>query len=137
MVFGGSAIGTCMAHQNCANVWFMPKTILFGSMIFHFMWHMIQKSLPVCRWRPLAFNIKSFKPMQYNLQSKAFGFHGCLIVEIFNIFYIVCQNDYGLPKQLFGFTKPYMVLTFVLLNVKLEKSNLSRRIICVIALENK
>ena len=75
--------------------------------------------------------------MQYNLQSKAFGFHGCLIVEIFNIFYIVCQNDYGLPKQLFGSTKPYMVLTFVLLNVKLEKNNLSRRIICVIALENK
>ena len=32
--FYDSATGTCIAHQNFAFVWFMPGTILFGSMIF-------------------------------------------------------------------------------------------------------
>ena len=33
--FYDSATGTCITHQNFAFVRFMPRTILFGSMIFY------------------------------------------------------------------------------------------------------
>ena len=67
MVFYDSATGTCIAHQNFAFVRFMPRTILFESMIFY---KFAGKDLELL-------NIKSFKSKQYNLQTKGFGFHEC------------------------------------------------------------
>ena len=122
--FHGSATSTCMVHQNCAFVSFMYKTILCGSMIFHVMWHnffykFIDKDLGLL-------NIKSFEFKQYSLQAKIFGFHGCLIAKILNIFCIIpyVRMIMALLKQLIGSTGPYMVLC----NDLLEKKNLSQRI---------
>ena len=108
---------------------FMHKTILCGSMIFHFMWYnfffykFTSKDLELL-------NIKSFKSKQYSLQAKIFDFHGCLIAEILNIFCIVsyARMIMALPKQLIGSTRPYTVLTIILCNDLLEKNNLSRNI---------
>ena len=77
--------------------------------------------------------------MQYNLQVKAFGFHGCLIVEIFNIFCIVQYTIMimALPELLMFSIGPYTILTLALRNVKLENIYLSRKIILVVALERK
>ena len=75
-------------------------------------------------------NIKSIKSKQYNLQAKAFGFYGCLIAKILNIFYIVsyAKMIMALPEQLIGSTWPYTVLTIVFCNDLFEKNNLSRKI---------
>ena len=71
-------------------VWFMHKIILCGSMIFHFMWHNLFLFFYKFAGKDLGLlNIKSFKFKQYSLQIKTFGFHGCLIAKILNIFYIV------------------------------------------------
>ena len=67
MVFYDSATSTCIVHQNFAFGRFMPKTILFGSMIFY---KFVGKDLELL-------NIKSFKSKQYNLQAKSFDFHEC------------------------------------------------------------
>ena len=74
--------------------------------------------------------------MQYNLQAKAFGFHGCLIAEIFNIYCIVpyARMIIALLELLIGSIEPYTVLTFALYNVKLEKNYLSQKIVCVVVL---
>ena len=101
-------------------------TILCGSMIFHFMGHkffykFVGKDLGLL-------NIKSFKSKQYNLQAKGFGFHGCLIADILNIFCILpyARMIMALLEQLIGSTGPYTILTIALCNDLLEK-NLSRR----------
>ena len=76
MVFYDNATSTYTAHQNCAYVQFMPRTILFGSMIFHFMWYRFKNLYNFVgkshwlSWMPYCKNIKDF------LRS------------------IVCQNDY-------------------------------------------
>ena len=116
-----------MAHQNCAICCFMHRNFLCESMIFHFMWQIFYKFAG----KDLGlFNIKSFKSKQYNLQAKIFGFHGCLIAEILNIFCIVpyARMILVLLEQLIGSTRPYTVLTIILCNDLLEKNNLSRRI---------
>ena len=117
--FYDSATGTCITYQNFAFVRFMPRTILFGSMIFY---KFAGKDLGLL-------NIKSFKSKQYNLQAKGFGFHGCLIADILNIFCILpyARMIMALPEQLIGSTGPYTILTIALCNELLEKNNLSRR----------
>ena len=84
----------------------------------------------VCRQRPWAFNIKSSKSMQYNLQAKTFDFHGCLIANILNIFCIVpyAKMIMALLKQWIGSTGIYTILTIALCNDLLEKNNLTQRI---------
>ena len=106
----------------------MHRIILCGSMIFHFMQHKKFTSLQAKDFGLL--NIKSFKPMQYNLQAKAFGFHGCLIAEILNIFCILlyAKMIMAFLEQLIGSTGPYTILTIVVCNDLLEKNNLSQRI---------
>ena len=118
----------CNKHMHCVFVLFMIRTILCGSMIFHYMWH---KKFDKFAGKDLRFlNIKSFKSKQYRLQAKIFGFHGRLIAEILNIFCIVlyARMIMALPKQLIGSTRLYTLLTIVLCNDLLEKNNLSRRI---------
>ena len=84
----------------------------------------------------VTINVKSFKPMQYNLQAKAFGFHGCLTSKILNIFCIVpyARIIMAILEQLMGSIGPYTILSFALRNVKLEKNYLSQRIILVVVL---
>ena len=75
-------------------------------------------------------NIKSFKSKQYSLQTKAFGFHGCLIVVILNIFCIISYIRMIMVflEQLIGSIGTYKILTIALCNGLLEKNNLSWRI---------
>ena len=85
-------------------VWFIHKTILCESMIFHYMWH---KFFYKFTGKDLGFlNIKSFKSKQYSLQVKAFGFHECLIGEILNIFCII-PIIMAFLEQVIGSTRPY------------------------------
>ena len=119
LIFYDSATSICVVHQNFVFVRFMPRTILFGSIIFY-----------QFAGKDLGFlNIKSFKSKQYNLQAKIFGFHGCLIAEILNIFCIVpyARMIMALLEQLIGSTGPYTVLTIALCNNLLEKNHLSRK----------
>ena len=106
----------------------MHMTILCGSMIFHYMWHKFFYKFAGKDFGLL--NIKNLKSKQYNLQAKAFGFHGCLIVKILNIFYIIpyARMIMTLLEQLIKSTGPFTVLTIVLCNDLLEKNDLSQRI---------
>ena len=75
MVFYDSAIGTYIIHQNFAFVRFMPRTILFESIIFY---KFVGKDLGFL-------NIKSFKSKQYNLQARALAFMNALNKSFINI----------------------------------------------------
>ena len=92
LVFCGSA--TCTVHQNCANVWFMPK--IFFIWIHDFSLH-------------AAYDLKILNLCNKNLYAKTFSISWTLYCRDIQYFLhiTICQNDYGTPRAINGL---YMIL---------------------------